>query len=78
MDAAVLARVALAVLVAAVAGCASDPVSPAAGPCLALKPHFPQKLRPADTADTKVDGYRRNAVFEAVCPDAPKKTGWLG
>lgn len=49
-------------------GCASPAVSTGTGVCLALSPHMPQTLRQQDTVQTKVEGYRRNTVYEAVCP----------
>ncbi|MFZ1491121.1 MAG: hypothetical protein WAS51_14380 [Ilumatobacteraceae bacterium] len=78
MDARVLVRLALALAVTLLAGCSTSAVSTADGPCLAMRPHFPQMLRRADTPETKADGYRRNAAFDAVCPPPaqPGKPGW--
>lgn len=65
----VIATLLLLVVTWGLGGCSSPQVSAAAGPCLALAPHFPQRLRTADTSETKSEGYVRNNVYEAACPD---------
>lgn len=60
----------LIVLVAAfaLAGCAAPKAVSGKGTCLALAPHFPQRLSRLDTQMTKEEGHLRNVAYRAACP----------
>ena len=55
--------------VAMLSGCGSTSgVKSAAGPCLALSPHFPQRTYKQDHDASKVAAYRRNVAYGTACP----------
>lgn len=43
--------------------------SAAKGPCLSLRPHFPERVQVADTEPTKRKAYSRNVAYGTACGD---------
>ena len=65
-----LACLALLCVSVVLGGCGHKPE----GACIALDPHFPERVHPDDTAGTKRAAVKRNVAFEAACP---KESSWL-